>query len=139
MNNTKQPKTGLGLPIFIMISPLVALVLTVFIWAVVNFVFGGLAYESSDSVISNAPGSTSIAEGAVDADQPDSSAPASLFDQEEGGSATARRIANIVTFLIGAYSIFGFVPCIVIGILMLNKRLDLRRKLLQANPSTENR
>ncbi len=130
MNNTQQPKTGLALPIFIMIAPVVALLLTILLWAAVYFVFGGMAYDSGvspeTSGVSNTTENVAVIENDPEATQP------SLFD-EGGATGTVKKIANILTFLIGAYSILGFIPSIVVGIVMINKRLELRRKIAQAN------
>lgn len=103
-------KTSLKLPIFLMVAPALLLILTFFIYAVVNFIFSGVTAEpiaTSDMSISEG---ASIAEGA--------NTEAELF----GEPSLVSTISNIVLFLVGAISVLAFVPCLVFGIILLNKR-----------------
>lgn len=93
-------KRSLVLPIFLIIGPSLAVVLAIIVYVVVNFLINSSAPVPDTS------------QGANDSD---------LFGNS-GGSAFST-IGNVVLYLIGAGSILAFVPCLVIGIIMLSKRL----------------
>lgn len=108
---TKQ-KQSLKLPIFLIIGPALGLILSILLYAIVNFILAGSAPVSDTS-------SQSISDGASIAQGVDS--------QELYGDDTSmfRTISNIFLFLLGAGSMLAFIPCLVFGIIILNKRRNV--------------
>jgi hypothetical protein len=52
------------------------------------------------------------------------------------GSNPLKQIVNILLYLVRAVSTVGFVPSIVVGIVLLTKRLGNRRKLVRQVTNT---
>lgn len=121
---SEQQKRSLKLPIFLIIGPALGVILSIFIYAVVNFIFSDVPAEpTSTSELSLSDGA-SIAQGA------DSSA--DLY----GDSSIVSTISNVLLFLLGSISMLAFVPCLVVGIIMLNKR---RNPQVNSTPAAQNK
>ncbi len=106
---SKPQKRSLKLPIFLIIGPALGLVLSIILYAVINFVIA-----SSTPDVSSSPSISDGASIAQGADQQD------LYSSDDG--SMFRTISNVLLFLLGAGSMLAFVPCLVIGIIMLNRR-----------------
>ena len=102
---TKQ-KQSLKLPIFLIVAPALSLILSIILYAIINFIV-------ASSIPEPAP---SISEGAGISQGVDASS--DLY----GETPIFQTIANIVLFLLGSISVLAFVPCLVIGIIILNRR-----------------
>ena len=113
-----KKKQSIKLPIFLMVAPIAGIVLSIFLYAIVNFIFSGITAESATSSDMSLSDGTSITQG-VDASN-------DLY----GETPIFNTIANVVLFLLGSISMLAIVPCLVIGIVMLNRR---------RNPSTDDR
>lgn len=107
---SKKTKTSLKLPIFLIVGPALGLVLSIFIYAIINFIFSGVTAEPTSTSDMSLSDGASIAQGA------DSSA--DLY----GDSSMVRTISNVLLFLLGSVSVLAFVPCLVFGFIILNKR-----------------
>ncbi len=102
---TKQ-KQSLKLPIFLIVAPIAGLILSVILYAIVNFIVASSMPETTPSISEGA----GIAQG-VDAQS-------DLY----GETPVFQTIANVVLFLLGSISLLAFVPCLVVGIIMINRR-----------------
>lgn len=123
---TKQ-KQSLKLPIFLIIGPAFGLILSIILYAIVNFILAGSA------PVSDTP-SPSLSDGASIAQDVDG--------QELYGNDNAsmfRTISNIVLFLLGAGSMLAFVPCLVFGIIILNKRRNPQGSTAPATKDKDSR
>lgn len=103
-----KKKQSLKLPIFLIIGPALGLILSILLYAVINFIIA-----SSTPDVSSSPSISEGASIAQGADQQD------LYSDD---SSMFKTISNVLLFLLGAGSMLAFVPCLVIGIIMLNKR-----------------
>ena len=121
-----QPKTSLKLPIFLMVGPALGLILGVFLYAVVNFVLSGYVPESSSTSISDGAG---IAQGAESEE---------LF-AEGDGTGLFRTISNVLLFLLGFISVLAFIPCLIFGIILFNKRRNARDEVASSPAANESR
>lgn len=106
---SKSQKRSLKLPIFLIIGPALGLILSIILYAIINFIVASSTPDVSSSP--NISEGASIAQGADEQD---------LYGSDDG--SMFRTIANILLFLLGAGSMLAFVPCLVVGIIMLNKR-----------------
>lgn len=120
---SKQQKRSLKLPIFLIIGPALGLILSIILYAIINFIVA-----SSMPDISSSP---SISEGASIAQGADEQ---DLYGSDDG--SMFRTISNILLFLLGAGSMLAFVPCLVVGIIMLNKR---RNSQIDDTPTVRSR
>lgn len=120
---SKSQKRSLKLPIFLIIGPALGLILSIILYAVINFIVASstLDVSSSPSISEGA----SIAQGADEQD---------LYSSDDG--SMFRTISNVLLFLLGAGSMLAFVPCLVIGIIMLNKR---RNSQVDDTPTVQNK
>jgi len=121
-----KKKKSLKLPIFLIIGPALGLILSIILYAVINFIIA-----SSTPDVSSSP---SILEGAgiaQGADQQD------LYGSDD--SSMFRTISNVLLFLLAAGSMLAFVPCLVIGIIILNKRRNPQENDTRAIHSKESR
>lgn len=91
------------------IGPALGLILSIILYAIINFIVASSTPDVSSSP--NISEGASIAQGADEQD---------LYGSDDG--SMFRTIANILLFLLGAGSMLAFVPCLVVGIIMLNKR-----------------
>jgi hypothetical protein len=103
-----KKKQSLKLPVFLIIGPALGLILSILLYAVINFIIA-----SSTPDVSSSP---SISEGASIAQGADGQ---DLYGDD---GSMFKTISNVLLFLLGAGSMLAFVPCLVIGIVMLNKR-----------------
>jgi len=103
-----KKKQSLKLPISLIIGPALGLILSILLYAVINFIIA-----SSTPDVSSSPSISEGASIAQGADQQD------LYGDD---SSMFKTISNVLLFLLGAGSMLAFVPCLVIGIIMLNKR-----------------
>ncbi len=101
-----QNKTSLKLPIFLIVGPISMIILSVFLYAIVNFVVGSFTSESTVA--------PSISDGAS-ISQGDN---AELY----GSTPIFVTIANVLLFLLGALGMLAFVPGLIAGIILLNRR-----------------
>lgn len=123
---TKQ-KQSLKLPIFLIIGPALGLILSIILYAIVNFILAGSA-PVSDTPSPSLSDGASIAQG-VDGQELYGNDNASMF----------RTISNIVLFLLGAGSMLAFVPCLVFGIIILNKRRNPQGSTAPATKDKDSR
>lgn len=123
---SKQPKTSIKLPIFLMVGPALGMVLGILLYAVMNFILSGYVPESSSTSIS---AGTSISQG-VESEE--------LF-AEDNGTGLFRTISNIFLFLLGSISFLAFLPCLIIGIILFNKRRNARHEVTAVPATTETR
>lgn len=103
-----KKKQSLKLPIFLIIGPALGLILSILLYAVINFIIA-----SSTPDVSSSPSISEGASIAQGADQQD------LYGDD---GSMFKTISNVLLFLLGAGSMLAFVPCLVVGIIMLNKR-----------------
>ena len=119
-----KKKQSIKLPLFLMIAPIAGIILSIFLYAIVNFIFSGVTTEpvtSSDISLSDG---ASIAQGS------------DVSDDLYGETPIFKTIANIVLFLLGSVSMLAIVPCLVVGIIMLNRR---RNPQTDDAPATKNK
>ena len=109
-----KKKQSLKLPIFLMVAPIAGIILSIFLYAIVNFIFSGVTTESTPSADMSLSDGASIAQGAESSSE--------LY----GETPIFKTVANIVLFLLGYVSILAIVPCLVVGIIMINRRRDSR-------------
>lgn len=124
---SKPQKRSLKLPIFLIIGPALGLILSIFIYAVVNFIFSGVTAEPTST------SEVSLSDGASIAQGVDSSA--DLY----GDSSMVRTTSNILLFLIGSVSVLAFIPCLIFGIIILNKRRNSQTDNKTAGKDKESR
>jgi hypothetical protein len=91
-------KKGLKLPILLMAAPIILIVGSILLYAVVN-----LITASAEPAASNGSDSDLFGETAPN---------------------PARTITNVVLFLVGAFGVLGFLPCMIIGLILLIQRLQ---------------
>ena len=125
---SKPQKRSLKLPIFLIIGPALGLILSIFLYAIVNFIFSGVTAEPTPTSEMSLSDGASIAQGA---DQQD------LYGSDD--SSMFRTISNVLLFLLGSISVLAFVPCLVIGIIMLNKRRNPQENDTSAIHNKESR
>lgn len=124
---SKKAETSLKLPVFLMVAPIAGIVLSIFLYAIVNFIFSGVTTESiSISEMSLSDGA-SIAQS-VDSD-------ADLY----GDSSMIRTVSNVLLFLLGSISVLAFVPCLLFGAIILNRRRNPQTNDVPATRNKESR
>lgn len=124
---TKQ-KQSLKLPIFLIIGPALGLILSIILYAIINFILAGSAPVSDTSSSPSLSDGASIAQG-VDGQELYGSDNTSMF----------RTISNVFLFLLGAGSMLAFVPCLVFGIIILNKRRNPQESAAPATKDKDSR
>jgi len=107
-----EKKQSLKLPIFLIVAPAAGVLLSIFLYAVVNFIFSGVTAEPSSTTGLGLSDGASIAQG-VDASN-------NLYSE----TPVFVTIANVILYLLGLVSVLAFVPCLVFGIIILNRRRD---------------
>lgn len=103
---SKEVKTGYKLPIFLMVAPIAMIILSVFLYAIVNFVIGSFSSEPATT--------PSISDGANISQGEDTE----LY----GDTSIFTTIVNVLLFLLGAVGMLALVPGLIVGIILLNKR-----------------
>ena len=93
-----------------MAAPIAGIILSIFLYAIVNFIFSGVTSEPASGADMSLSDGAGIAQGAESSSE--------LY----GETPIFKTVANIVLFLLGSVSILAIVPCIVIGIIMINRR-----------------
>lgn len=111
---SKHAKTSLKLPIFLMIGPALGLVLSIILYAIINFVITSSTVSTPDTVNPSLSDGASVAQG--------SGSDTELY----GDSSIFRTVSNVVLFLLGSVSVLAFLPCLVVGIIILNKRRNIQ-------------
>jgi hypothetical protein len=91
-------KKGLKLPILLMCAPIILIVASILLYAAVNFIAA-----SAEPVATNGSDSDLFGETAPN---------------------PARTITNVLLFLMGSLGVLGFLPCIIIGLILLVQRLQ---------------
>ena len=119
-----KKKQSLKLPIFLMVAPIAGIILSIFLYAIVNFIFTGVSTEPAASSDMNLSDGAGIAQGVDENDD--------LY----GETSIFKTVANIVLFLLGSVSMLAIVPCLVVGIIMLNRR---RNPQTDDAPATKNK
>lgn len=119
-----KKEQSIKLPLFLMIAPIAGIILSIFLYAIVNFIFSGVTTEPATSSDMSLSDGASIAQGA------------DASDDLYGETPIFKTIANIVLFLLGSVSMLAIVPCLVVGIVMLNKR---RNPQTDDAPATKNK
>ena len=110
-----------------MIAPIAGIILSIFLYAIVNFIFSGVTAELATSSDMSLSDGASIAQGS------------DASDDLYGETPIFKTIANIVLFLLGSVSMLAIVPCLVIGIIMLNRRRNPQTDDTPATKSKESR
>lgn len=110
---SKLQKRSLKLPIFLIIGPALALILAIILYAIINFI--GVSFTPEASTSPSISEGASIAQGADEQD---------LYGSND--ESMFRTISNILLFLLGFVSMLAFLPCLVVGIIMLNRRRNSR-------------
>jgi hypothetical protein len=123
-----KQKQSLKLPIFLIIGPALGLILSIILYAIINFILAGSAPVSDNSSSQSLSDGASIAQG-VDSQELYGSDSTSMF----------RTISNILLFLLGAGSMLAFVPCLVFGIIILNKRRNPQESAAPATKDKDSR
>lgn len=123
---SEQPKTSLKLPIFLMIGPALGLVLSLILYAVINFMVASSAPE-----VSTAP---SLSDHAGITQTVDDQS-VELF----GDSSIFRTTSNVLLFILGSVSMLAFVPCLIFGIITLNKRRNTQTDKIAVMENKESR
>lgn len=95
-------KKSLKLPIFLIIGPTLGLITAVFLYAVLTFVFSG--YAADDTSMGGIEAGASYAQGGTDS--------TTIF----------RTVSNIFLFVLGSVSVLSFLPSLIFGLYLLNKR-----------------
>lgn len=108
---SKKAKTSLKLPIFLIIGPALIIVLSILVYAIVNFAIASLAPDTPTNT-----DSISLSDGASIAQGGDSEA--DLF----GETSIFKTITNVLLFIVSSVSVLAFVPCLIFGIIILNRR-----------------
>lgn len=108
---SKKAKTSLKLPIFLIIGPALIIVLSILVYAIVNFAIASLAPDAPTNT-----DSISLSDGASIAQGGDSEA--DLF----GETSIFKTITNVLLFIVSSVSVLAFVPCLIFGIIILNRR-----------------
>ena len=122
-----KKKQSIKLPLFLMIAPIAGIILSIFLYAIVNFIFSGVTTEPATSSDMSLSDGASIAQGA------------DASDDLYGETPIFKTIANIVLFLLGSVSMLAIVPCLVIGNIMLNRRRNPQTDDTPATKSKESR
>jgi uncharacterized membrane protein len=104
-----KQKQSKKLPIFLIIGPALGIVLSTLLYAIINFVSMGFLPEGSSSE--------------------------SIF----GGAGIFVTVSNVFLFLLGAVSVLALVPCLIIGIIILNKHSDNKRHETDSDEENESR
>lgn len=104
----QQPKTSLVAPIALLVAPFLAIVLTIALYAFVNLT----ASNYMDSVAptggpSHVPTDEQLAAGS--------------------NYTVTISLANIAMFIVGATAVISLLPCLIVGIVLLKRRLEARR------------
>lgn len=110
----KQAEISLKLPIFLIIGPALGLVLSIILYAVINFTITSSTGSTPDAMSPSLSDGASIAQG--------SSSDTELY----GDSSIFRTVSNVVLFLLGSVSMLAFVPCLIFGIIILNKSRSIQ-------------
>lgn len=119
----KPEKTSLVLPLFLIIAPITLVIICFIVYSIFGFTISDSVLDNSNHV--NCAGrnmTLTDAAWCAKSNEP----PVQLF----GESSRLLLVINIFTFGIGGLSIIAFLPCMIIGIGMLSKRLKARKKKL---------
>lgn len=103
-----EAKKSLALPLFLIIGPAAILILSILLYAVISF-----AAAAVTTAVSPPTGMS------------DSETPLSISNSagyEFPDIPITQQIANIILWLVAAASMLAFIPCLVIGIIMLSSR-----------------
>lgn len=114
-----EAKKSLALPLFLIIGPAAILILSILLYAVISF-----AAAAVTTAVSPPTGMS------------DSETPLSISNSagyEFPDTPIAQQIANIVLWLVAAVSMLAFIPCLVIGIVMLSSRRSPQPKSVTIN------
>lgn len=122
-----KKKQSLKLPIFLMVAPIAGIILSIFLYAIVNFIFSGVTTEPASGADMSLSDGAGIAQGAESSSE--------LY----GETPIFKTIANVVLFLLGSVSMLAIVPCLVIGIIMLNRRRNPQTDDTPATKSKDSR
>lgn len=109
-----KKKQSIKLPIFLIVAPIAGIILSIFLYAIVDFIFLGATTESTPASDMGFSDAVSIAQGT------------SAGDDLSGETPLFKTIVNIVFFLLGSVSVLAIVPCLVIGIIMINRRRNVQ-------------
>ncbi len=120
-----KKKQSLKLPIFLMAAPIAGIILSIFLYAIVNFIFSGVTSEPTSGADMSLSDGAGIAQGAESSSE--------LY----GETPIFKTVANIVLFLLGSVSMLAIVPCLVIGIIMINRRRNSQTESSEAKTSRE--
>ncbi len=125
-NSTKPEKTSLVLPIFLMVVPIILIIACFILCAVFDMTISNSVIDSSKQVDCSLPiTETTILADAVRCGR-SNDAPVQLFSE----SSQLLLVIKIFTFGIGGLSLVAFLPCMIVGIKILPKRLKARKKKL---------
>ena len=120
-----KKKQGLKLPIFLMVAPIAGIILSIFLYAIVNFIFSGVTTEPTSGADMSLSDGVGISQGAESSSE--------LY----GETPIFKTVANIVLYLLGTVSMLAIVPCLVISIIMINRRRNSQVESSDAKTSGE--
>lgn len=103
-----EAKKSLALPLFLIIGPAAILILSILLYAVISFAAAAVTTAVSPPT------------GMSDSETPLGISNSAGYEFPE--TPIAQAIANIILWLVAAVSMLAFIPCLVIGIIMLSSR-----------------
>lgn len=115
---SKRAKTSLKLPIFLIVGPAAMVIGSILLYAIANFIISSVSPTTTSVTDVSSISGTSLADGAAAAQEADAE---QLFG-EEGQGGIFRTITNVLLFLLGSVGMLAFIPCLVIGVILLSKR-----------------
>ncbi len=116
-SNTNKLRWGL----ICLIAPTALIIISLVLYALVNFIFSATAGMQSQPYAVDCTGSE--VSGAC-LSEPQTSQEAQLFN----GSGIGRTIANVALFLVSALSVATWLPGIIVGIVLLANRKPIPRQ-----------
>lgn len=114
---SKHTKTSLKLPIFLIVGPAAMVIGAIILYAIANFIITSVSPVSTSVADTNSIGGASLADGAAVAQGQDS-------EQLFGEANIWRTITNVLLFLVGSVGMLAFIPCGVVGVILLYKRKE---------------
>lgn len=127
---SKKTKTSLKLPIFLIVGPAAMVIGAIILYAVANFIITSISPASTSVADTNSISGASLADGAAIAQGQDSE---QLFGEEN----IWRTITNVLLFLVGSVGMLAFIPCGVVGVILLYKRREAAKAHSSHEPRTK--
>ena len=129
---SKKTITSLKLPIFLIAGPAAMVIGAIILYAIANFIITNVSPVSTGVTDVSSISGTSLAVGA-DMAQGQGQDSEQLFGEEN----IWRTITNVLLFLVGSVGMLAFVPCGVIGVILLYKRREAAKTPAAHKPRTK--